>query len=108
MLTQLDKKKIREIVKKSKHDACVIYRANALHMRLSVGLTAIEVADCLQITSRTVFNIEKNYKEDGLKKALYDDPRPGSPAKFGDYIKSQIVALSLVVGKKEYFTLIVI
>lgn len=93
MLTQLNKKKIREIVKKGKCDARVICRANALHMRISLRLTAIEVADCLQITSRTVFNIEKNYEEGGLEKALYDDPRPGPPAKFDDCIKSQIVAL---------------
>lgn len=52
----------------------------------------IEVADFLEITSRTVFNIEKNYEDGGLKKALYDDPRPGQPVKFDDRIKSHIVA----------------
>ena len=93
MLAQIDKKKIREIVKKGKYDARIICRANALHMRLTIGLTAIEVADCLQITSRTVFNIEKNYYEGGLDKALHDDPRPGPPTKFDDCIKSQIIAL---------------
>ena len=62
-------------------------------MRLSVGLAPIEVADCLQVTSRTIFNIESNYEKGGLEKALYDDPRPGSPVKFDDGIRSQIVAL---------------
>lgn len=91
MLKPKDKKKILKALKKST-DARVIYRANALNLR-SKGLSAAEVGDFLEITSRTVFNIEKNYKEGGLDKALYDDPRPGSPPKFDDSIKSQIVAL---------------
>jgi len=56
------------------------------------GFTLIEVADCLEITSRTVLNIEQNYDEGGLDKALYDDPRPGAPIHFDDRIKSHIVA----------------
>ena len=57
------------------------------------GLTQAEVADFLEITPRTVSNIEKNYEEGGLEKALKDDPRPGARPEFDDSIKSQIVAL---------------
>lgn len=91
MLKLNDKNKILEIIKKGT-DARVIYRANALNLR-SKGLTMIEVADFLEITSRTVFNIEKNYENGGLHKALNDDPRPGRPIKFDDRIKSNIIAL---------------
>lgn len=90
MLKSNEKEKILEIIKKGT-DARVIYRANALNLRAK-GLTMIEVADFLEITSRTVFNIEKNYYEGGLEKALYDDPRPGTPIKFDDRVKSHIVA----------------
>ena len=90
MLKSRDKEEILEIIKKGT-DARVIYRANALNLR-SKGLTMSEVADFLEITSRTVFNIEKNYEDGGLEKALHDDPRPGTPIKFDDRVKSHIIA----------------
>lgn len=86
-----DKERILTIIKTS-DDARVIYRANALNLR-SKGLTFAEVADFLEITSRTVFNIEQNFEQFGLDRALNDDPRPGAPPDFDDRIKSQIVAI---------------
>lgn len=86
-----DREEILRVIKKSS-DAREIYRANALNLRHK-GLTAAEVADFLEITSRTVFNIESNYEEGGIEKALRDDPRPGSPIKFDDRVKSKIVAM---------------
>lgn len=90
-LTTSDKDKISAIIKKGKNDARVIYRANALNLRHR-GYTLIEVADILEITSRTVLNIEQNYEEFGLERALHDGSRPGTPIKFDDRIKSHIVA----------------
>ena len=91
MLTSNARNDILRIIKSAK-DAPVIYRANALNLRHK-GLSATEVANLLEITPRTVFNIQKHYEDGGLERALYDDPRPGTPAKFDDRIKSQIVAL---------------
>ena len=91
MLSSKDREKVLLLIKKSS-DARTIYRANALNLRFK-GYSAAEVADILEVTSRTIFNIEKNYEVGGLNKALYDDPRPGSPPHFDDGIKSQIVAL---------------
>ena len=91
MLKPKDRKEILHVIK-AETDARVIYRANALNLRQK-GLSAAEVADYLEITCRTVFNIQRSYEEGGLSKALYDDPRPGTPPKFDDRIKSQIVAL---------------
>lgn len=90
-LGRTDRERILEIIKTSS-DARVIYRANALNLRFK-GLTLAEVADFLEITSRTVFNIEQNYEQFGLDRALNDDPRPGAPAEFDDRVKSQIVAM---------------
>lgn len=91
MSKDLDRQKILEVIKKST-DAREIYRANALNLR-SKNLTMSEVADFLEITVRTVYNIEKNYEDGGLDKALKDDPRPGQPVQVDDAVKSQIVAL---------------
>jgi transposase len=86
-----DRERILEIIKTS-NDARVIYRANALNLRTK-NLTLAEVADFLEITSRTVLNIEQNYEQFGLERALNDDPRPGAPPDFDDRVKSQIVAM---------------
>lgn len=91
MLKPKDREEILKVIK-TETDARVIYRANALNLRHK-GLSAAEVADFLEITSRTVFNIQRNYEEGGLSKALYDDPRPGSPPRFDDRAKAKIVAL---------------
>lgn len=58
----------------------------------SKGLTLAEVADYLEISVRTVCNIEENYAQGGLSKALHDDPRPGAPVQFDDRVKSHVVA----------------
>ena len=91
MLRKEDREEILRIIKTAK-DARVIYRANALNLR-EKGLSSAEVAHFLEITPRTVFNIQRNYEEGGLAKALYDDPRPGTPSRIDDRIKSQIVAI---------------
>jgi len=90
-LKKTDKIKISEIIKKGKNDARVIYRAHSLNFRYK-GLTLIEVADLLEITSRTVLNIEQNYEDFGLERALHDNSRPGTPIIFDDRVKSHIVA----------------
>lgn len=77
MLTGDDKKEILLLLKSAK-DARVIYRANTLNLR-DKGYTLAETADILEITSRTVLNIQQNYEERGLVCALNDDPRPGQP-----------------------------
>jgi transposase len=68
-----------------------ICRAHALNLR-NKGLTVSEVSDFLEITPRTVYNIEANYEAGGLDKALRDDPRPGAPVRLDDRFKSHVVA----------------
>lgn len=68
-----------------------ICRANALNMR-DKGFTFIDIADCLEITPRTVMNICATYVESGLLRALHDDPRPGRPPEFDARVQAKIVA----------------
>lgn len=56
MLSASDKEKILELIKTAT-DARLIYRANALNLR-NKGYTLAETADTLEITSRTVLNIQ--------------------------------------------------
>ncbi len=68
-----------------------IGRAYALNMR-DKGFSVIEIADCLEITPRTVINICNNYEEGGVERALRDDPRPGRPPEFDARVHTKIVA----------------
>ena len=68
-----------------------IGRANALNMR-DKGYTVIEIADCLELTPRTIINICTNYQERGIECALHDDPRPGRPPEFDARVHAKIVA----------------
>lgn len=86
-----DHEKILNIIKKS-NVAREISRAHTLNLR-SKGFSPIEVADILEISSRTVYNIEAYYEEGGLNSALYDEARPGTPPIFDNNVKNQIVAL---------------
>jgi transposase len=90
MIKETDKIELMLVIRKS-NDPRAICRANALNMRTK-GLSAAEVADFLEITSRTVFNIEQNYLEGGLTRALNDDPRPGAPKTFDARVEAYIVA----------------
>jgi transposase len=90
MINETDKQELIAVLRRST-DPRAICRANALNMR-SKGLSAAEVADFLEITARTVFNIERNYSTGGLAHALIDDPRPGAPKKFDSRIEAHVVA----------------
>lgn len=63
-----DKERILDLIKTS-DDARVIYRANALNLRAK-GLSFAEVGDFLEITARTVFNIESNSLLSGSERSI--------------------------------------
>ena len=89
-LTNSDKEKIEQIIKKGREGRAVA-RAIVLDMK-SRNYTNIEAAGLAKVTPRTVINICHYYEESGLDSALYDEARPGKPPKFDDRIKSEIVA----------------
>jgi transposase len=66
-------------------------RACAMNMR-DKGFSVIEIAESLEMTPRTVINICTTYTEDGITRALQDDPRTGRPPKFDARIHSKVIA----------------
>lgn len=71
--------------------ARVINRAHMLNMSAK-GLSAMEVADFLEVTPRTVINIVNRYQQSGLERALGDDPRPGRPKELDASVEAHVVA----------------
>ncbi len=69
-----------------------VIRAMTLILRNN-GQTRSDVANVLNITTRTVTNTCSNYANLGLDRSLKDDPRPGQPKVFDERVKSNIVAL---------------
>lgn len=84
-----DRRKLQLVLKTG--TAREVTRGHALNMRYK-GCTVMEIADYLEMTPRTVINICNAYRETGLERAIYDDPRPGRPIEIDDRIKCQIVA----------------
>ena len=72
-----DWSKLREVRRKEGNWRTSL-RAHALILK-NKNYAHAEIADILDITARTVSNIIDNYRMGGFKRALYDDPRPGTP-----------------------------
>lgn len=83
---------IRTLMKSSEHTPSERFRAHCLYLA-DRGFVPIEISEILDITPRTVINIQNNYLEEGLYKAVNSDPRPGRPPKYDDRIKSELVAI---------------
>ena len=85
--------KLKKIIKKGK-SARVISRAHTLLMAGNHCKTDQEISKLLYIHGNTVFNIRKRYVQEGLKSALYDDPRPGQPHKLGIEDEAYLISLA--------------
>lgn len=53
-----------------------------------------QVAEALQVSGATVFNIKRRYLEEGLDAALFDKPRSGKPPTLDGKMRAQITALA--------------
>jgi hypothetical protein len=70
----------------------VIKRAQALRL-LAAGQRSPQVGSAIGLTSKTVRNIGWRYAQAGLRRALYDAPRPGASPLLTDIQKQQIIAM---------------
>jgi hypothetical protein len=70
----------------------VVKRAQVLRL-LAAGHPSPEVGYSVGLTPKTVRNIGWRYQQAGLRRALYDEPRPGAAPLLRDNQKQQIVAM---------------
>src|SRR5215831_8849827 len=52
------------------------------------------IADTLQVTTTTVYNLKRRYLQQGLEAALYDQPRAGRPIEIDGTARAKITALA--------------
>ncbi len=88
-----DRQKVNELLEGGIHPVRVVLRALAL-LHLSRGATASGAAAALVcLTAKAVRDIAHRYEAGGLKRALFDKPRPGAAELLTPAEKQRIVAM---------------
>jgi transposase len=97
-LPQDEKTELEQLIKSGEHNARVISRARALLLLdRSDGerRTLAQVAEATMLSNVSISHIKRRYFEDGLDRALYDQPRPGRPVtKMTGDVEAQLIALT--------------
>lgn len=88
-----EKQKIMKLLSKGKDSARVIRRAQVLKL-FDKGYTSPKIAEIVDMQAVSVRSIGKRYLDGGLKRALYDLPRPGNKRLLSTKQSNQIIALA--------------
>ena len=91
-VTKHHRKKLRELVRGGVQQVRVVLRALAL-LQLAKGVPAPRIAATLPITAQAIRKIGHRYQEGGLKRALYDQQRPGAVELLNEAGKQRIIAM---------------
>jgi transposase len=92
-LSQAERQKLQEIVRKGENKARVMTRSRILLLS-DEGRTDQQVADALQIGRATVERIRRRAVREGVEVALVDRPRPGSEPKLDVKQEAQLIAIA--------------
>jgi transposase len=92
-LTEMERQKLQELVRKGENKARVLTRARLLLLS-DQGWDDQRVADALQIGRATVERIRRRAVRDSVEAALVDRPRPGSERKLNAKQEAQLVAIA--------------
>lgn len=91
-----ERTELEQLIKSGTNSARVIARARTLLLLdRSQGKqrTMSEVADAVMVSRGTVANVKRRYFAGGMKRALYDLPRPGAKPKVDGEVEAQLIAL---------------
>lgn len=84
---------LKNILRRGAAPARTQTRARVIDL-LHRGQHPDQVAETLQVSGTTVFNIKRRYFEEGLNAALFDKPRSGKPPTIDGKMRAQITALA--------------
>jgi transposase len=84
---------LKNILRRGSAAARTQTRARVLDL-LHRGQHPDQIAQTLQVSGATVFNIKRRYLEEGLDAALFDKHRPGRPPTIDGKMRAQITALA--------------
>lgn len=100
-LTPEEKGLLQSLIRKGTVKARTITRARILLM-VDEGKIDKEIIHALHIATSTPHDIRKHYQEGGLKRALYDAPRPGQARKLTGKQEARVVAIACTKAPKGY------
>lgn len=92
-LSNDDLSSLKTILRRGTTSARTQTRARVLDL-LHRGHHPDQVAETLQLSAATVFNIKRRYLDEGLDAALFDKPRSGKPPTIDGKMRAQITALA--------------
>ena len=92
-LKKKDQMYLKRFVKTGQHTAKEIERGYVL-LALHNGKKQNEISEFYMVGRKSTWRLKNKYKEQGLEKALKDDPRPGQPVKYQEKEESEIIALA--------------
>jgi transposase len=92
-LSNDDLSSLKTLLRRGTTPARTQTRARVLDL-LHRGHHPDEVAEALQVSGATVFNIKRRYLEEGLQAALVDKPRSGKPPTIDGQMRARITALA--------------
>ena len=92
-LTSEERQKLLELTRKGKQSVRKIRRARIL-LKADEGWKDREIMAALDTSSTTVERTRKRFVEDGLEKALNEDPRPGQRRKLDGRGEAHLIALA--------------
>lgn len=92
-VSKLEKRELQKISKRGSTPTKVSRRCRIL-LLLHRGFGVDETAEHLDCGTATVKRVRRNYRDGGLKRAIYDAPRSGRPAKFKSSDDKELIALA--------------
>ena len=92
-LSNDDLSSLKTLLRRGSAPARTQTRARVLDL-LHRGQHPDQVAETLQISGATVFNIKRRYLQEGLQAALIDKPRSGKPPSIDGKMRARITALA--------------
>jgi len=88
-----ERTELLKLIRTGKSGARVIGRARIL-LKLDDNITPKTIAREVLVCEKTVKRIRDRYTEGGIKRALYDLPRPGQPCKLDQKAEAHLVLLA--------------
>ena len=92
-LSKAELSSLKNILRRGTAQARTQTRARILDL-LHRGHHPDQIAEALQVSGATVFNIKRRYLEEGFDSALFDKQRPGRPPTIDGKMRAQITALA--------------
>lgn len=84
---------LKKIISSGSQKARNITRCRILLMS-NEGKTDTQIIEFLQVARNTIRTVRSRYKSKGLEAAIYEQPRPGAPAKFTGRDKAKVTAIA--------------